>query len=150
MIGDACAQLGERALIVGGITDFEDAPHFDHVKIVSAVSFATILPACCAVVHHGGVGTTIAGMRAGVPSLILWTASDQPIWAAQVRRLGVGSSRRFSATTRTSLVADLSRILAPHRVERAREVAALMTTPADGVAATADLLEEAARLGRSG
>jgi UDP:flavonoid glycosyltransferase YjiC (YdhE family) len=150
MIGDACARLGERALIVGGITDFDDAPHFDHVKTVQAVSFAKILPTCRAVVHHGGVGTTVAGMRAGVPSLILWTASDQPIWAAQVRRLKVGSSRRFSAITTGSLVADLSRILAPERVQRAREIAALMTTPADSVAATADHLERAACLGRSG
>lgn len=149
MIGEACADLGERALIVGGITDFEDAPNFAHVKTVQAVSFERVLPACRAVVHHGGVGTTAAGLRAGVPTLIYWTASDQPIWAAQIRRLKVGFSRRFSRMTRKSLVADVRRILGRDYAVQAREVAAVMTTPADSAARTADILEnEAARRGR--
>jgi UDP:flavonoid glycosyltransferase YjiC (YdhE family) len=148
MIGEACEDLGARALICGGISNLDNAPRFDHVKLVPAVSFATAFPACRAVVHHGGVGTTAAGLRAGVPNLILWTASDQPIWAAQVRRLKVGFSRRFSTITRKSLVADLHRILAPQYATRARAVAAVMTTPAASAARTADILEKEAR--RSG
>ncbi|MGO9550473.1 glycosyltransferase, partial [Mycobacterium sp.] len=58
MIGAACAQLGERALVSGGGTDFSDAPHFEHVKVVGAVNHSAVLPACRAVVHHGGSGTT--------------------------------------------------------------------------------------------
>ena len=73
MISAACAQLGERALVCAGWTDFSDVPHFDHVKVVGAVNYAAIFPACRAVVHHGGAGTTAAGLRAGVPTLILST-----------------------------------------------------------------------------
>ena len=100
MIGAACAQLGERALVCAGWTDFSDVPHFDHVKVVGAVNYATIFPACRAVVHHGGAGTTAAGLRAGVPTLILWMADVQLMWGAAVKRLKVGTSRRFSTTTR--------------------------------------------------
>ena len=100
MISAACAQLGERALVCAGWSDFSDVPHFDHVKVVGAVNHAAIFPACRAVVHHGGAGTTAAGLRAGVPTLILWTLRDQPIWGAAVKRLKVGTARRFSATTR--------------------------------------------------
>src|SRR5271170_1913095 len=64
MIGAACAQLGERALVCSGGTDFGQVPHFDHVKVVGTVNFAAIFPACRAVVHHGGGGTTAAGLRA--------------------------------------------------------------------------------------
>ena len=73
MISAACAQLGERALVCSGWTDFSHVPHFDHVKVVGAVNYAATFPACRAVVHHGGAGTTAAGLRAGVPTLILST-----------------------------------------------------------------------------
>jgi UDP:flavonoid glycosyltransferase YjiC (YdhE family) len=148
MISAVCAQLGERALVCCGGSDLSDIPHFDHVKVVGALNYATTFPACRAVVHHGGAGTTAAGMRAGVPTLILWTWADQPLWGAQVERLKVGSARRFSTTTRESLVADLRTILAPQYATRAREVAARMTKPAASVAATADLLENFARIRR--
>jgi UDP:flavonoid glycosyltransferase YjiC (YdhE family) len=148
MISAACAQLGERALVCSGWSDFSRVPHFDHVKVVGAVNFAATFAACRALVHHGGSGTTAAGLRAGVPTLILWTLPDQLMWGAQVKRLKVGTARRFSTTTRESLVADLRRILAPQYVTRAREIAIRMTKPAASVAAAADLVENFARLRR--
>ena len=148
MIGGACAQLGERALVCAGWSDFSDVPHFEHVKVVAVAHFATIFPACRAVVHHGGSGTTAIGMRAGVPTLILSTDVAQTIWGARVKRLKVGTARRFSHTTRDSLVDDLRTILDPHYVARARELGARMTKPAASAAAAADLLEDFARLRR--
>jgi len=88
--------------------------------------------------------------RAGVPTLILWTLPDQPLWGAAVKRLKVGTARRFSATTQKSLVADLRTILAPQYLTRAREIATRMTKPAESVAAAADLVENFARLKRVG
>jgi UDP:flavonoid glycosyltransferase YjiC (YdhE family) len=148
MIGAACARLGERALVGAGWSDFSNVPHFDHVKVVGAVNFATIFPACRAVVHHGGAGTTAAGLRAGVPTLILWMADVQLMWGAAIKRLKVGTARRFSTATEKSLVADLRTILAPQYVARAREIATRMNKPAESVAAAADLLENFASLHR--
>ncbi|KAA8963868.1 glycosyltransferase [Mycobacterium sp.] len=150
MIAAACAQLGERALVGAGASDFSRAPHFDHVKVVGAVNYATVFPACRAVVHHGGAGTTAAGLRAGVPTLILWTLPDQPIWGAQLKRLKVGSARRFSTISEKSLVTELRTILTPQYRSRAREVAARMTEPAESVATAAELLENFALLKRAG
>jgi UDP:flavonoid glycosyltransferase YjiC (YdhE family) len=151
VISAACTQLGERALICSGPNDFSHVPHFDNVRVVGGVNHSAVFPACRAVVHHGGCGTTAAVMRAAVPTLILWhQVDDQPIWAAAVTQLKVGSGRAFSASTLDSLVADLRFVLAPECVTRAREVAAQMTTPAESAARTADLLEQAARLGRTG
>jgi UDP:flavonoid glycosyltransferase YjiC (YdhE family) len=146
MISAACAQLGERALVCSAGTDFSHVPHFEHVKVVGAMNYAAAFPACRAVVHHGGVGTTAAGLRAGVPTLILSTDLDQTLWGARVKRLKVGTARRFSTTTQKSLVADLRTILAPQYVTRAREIAIRMTKPAESVAAAADLVEDFARL----
>jgi UDP:flavonoid glycosyltransferase YjiC (YdhE family) len=147
MISDACAELGERALIYAGAHDLDDNWESDRIKIAGPMNHAAIFPACRVVVHHGGAGTTAAGMRAGIPTLILWVTADQPIWAAQVKRLGVGSARRFSGTTKKSLVAELRRILHPQYVARAREVASQMTEPTESVTTTADLLEKAASEG---
>jgi UDP:flavonoid glycosyltransferase YjiC (YdhE family) len=150
MISAVCAQLGERALVCAGWSDFSYSPHFDHVKVVGAVNHAATFPACRAVVHHGGSGTTAAGLRAGIPTLILSTWPEQARWGAQVKRLKVGTARRFSAITRESLVADLRTILAPQYLTRAREIATRMTKPAESVAAAADLLENFARSRRVG
>jgi UDP:flavonoid glycosyltransferase YjiC (YdhE family) len=149
MISAVCGQLGERALVCSGWSDFSDVPHFEHVKVVGAVNFAAIFPTCRAVVHHGGAGTTAIGLRAGVPTLILSTDVSQTLWGARVKRLKVGTARRFSIT-RESLVADLRTILAPQYVTRAREIATRMTKPAASVTNAADLLEDFARLRRVG
>jgi UDP:flavonoid glycosyltransferase YjiC (YdhE family) len=145
MISAACAQLGERALVCSGWTDFSHVPHFDHVKVVGLVNYAATFPACRAVVHHGGAGTTAASLRAGVPTLILAMVGDQSLWGAVVKRLKAGTTRRLSTTTQKSLVADLRRILAPRYITRAREIATRMTTPIESVAAAADLVENLAR-----
>ena len=145
MISEACAELGERALVCAGWTDYSDVPHYEHVKVVRAANHTAILPGCRAVVHHGGAGTTAAGLRAGVPTLILWMLGDQPLWGAAVKRLKVGTARRFSSTSQESLVADLRTVLTAQYVARARELATRMTKPAESATASADLLEGTAR-----
>jgi len=77
-----------------------------------------------------------------VPTLILSMDANQTIWGAQLKRLKVGTTRRFSATDRKSLVEDLSRILAPDYARRAREISARMTKPADSVVKAADVVEK--------
>ena len=150
MISSACAQLGERALVCAAGSVQQRLALRTRMKVVGVMNYAAALPACRAFVHHGGAGTTNAGLRAGLPTLILWTLPDQGLWGARVKRLKVGTGRRFSATTRESLVADLRTILAPECRTRARELAAQMTKPAESVAMAADLVEDFARLKRVG
>jgi UDP:flavonoid glycosyltransferase YjiC (YdhE family) len=144
MISAVSAELGERALICSGALEIGDIREAGHVKIVRAVNHARVFPRCRAIVHHGGAGTTAASVRSGVPTLVLWVGADQPVWAKAVQRLGIGTARRFSATTTTSLLDDLMTVLSAKCAETAREVAARMTPPATSVARAADLLEQAA------
>ncbi len=146
MISSACAALGVRALICAGWSDFDEVPLSDHVKVVQAVNYTSILPRCRAAVHHGGSGTTAASLRAGIPTLILSMDGNQMIWGAQVnRRLKVGTHRRFSNTTTKTLVRDLRRILAPEYSFRARALASKMTKPAESVTRAGDFAENFAR-----
>jgi UDP:flavonoid glycosyltransferase YjiC (YdhE family) len=141
--------LGERALIGASTTDASTVPQFDHVKVAGAMNYAQIFPACRAVVHHGGAGTTNAGLRAGRPTLITWILPDQAGWGSREEKLKVGTGRRFVGTTEKTLVADLRMILAPEYLAQAQQLAARMTKPADSVTGAADLMESLARASRA-
>jgi vancomycin aglycone glucosyltransferase len=150
VISAACTQIDVRALICLGPNYVDGLPNSDQVKVVPEVNHAAVFPACRAAVHHGGAGTTAAGLRAGVPNLVLWRGLDQPVWAASVTHLKVGLGRPFSESTLDSLSADLIAVLAPQCAIRAKAVAQQMTLPSESLARAADLLEEAARLDRQG
>ncbi|QLL09626.1 glycosyltransferase [Mycobacterium vicinigordonae] len=142
MISEVCAELGTRALICGGVTDYGDVRVPDNVKVVPEVNHAAVFPSCRAVVHHGGPGTLAAGMKAGVPTLVLWISAEQPLWAFQVMKLKVGKSRRFAGVTKKSLLKDLRAILEPKYLERTREIASRMTPSAVSVQKAVDLIEK--------
>lgn len=144
MITEVTGELGERALICSGVLDVHDAPGAEHALIVPSVHHASVFPRCRAIVHHGGAGTTAASVRSAVPTVVLWVGADQPVWARQIERLGVGAAQRFSKTTPAGLREALRTALSPRAQERAREVAARMTPPEQSVSAVADLLERAA------
>ncbi|QEN13258.1 glycosyltransferase [Mycolicibacterium sp. ELW1] len=146
MISGACTRLGERALIGAAGTDFSNVARPEHVKVVGTMNYATVFPACRAVVHHGGSSTTPIVMRAGVPQLILYWDMVHAIYGAAVKRLKVGTARRFSTATEESLVADLRKILAQDYFDRARELATKITPASGSAAAAADQLERLVRL----
>jgi UDP:flavonoid glycosyltransferase YjiC (YdhE family) len=43
-----------------------------------------------AVIHHGGAGTTAAGLRAGVSSVIVPSFGDQFFWGWRMQEMGTG------------------------------------------------------------
>jgi UDP:flavonoid glycosyltransferase YjiC (YdhE family) len=58
-----------------------------------------LAPRCCAVVHHGGAGTTHMALRAGKPALVLPFILEQRMWAKRVERAGAGRSLSFWKAT---------------------------------------------------
>ena len=148
MIASVCAELGERALICSGWTDYSDGPQFDHVKVVGAVSYEKIFPHCRAVVHHGGSGTTAAALRAGVPSLILWMAGDQPFWGAQLKRLKVGHRPEIHLHHARDAAVRSAQDLYPGICCAGSQLGARMIPRAESVSRAADLLEDFARVKR--
>ncbi len=57
---------------------------------IEAAPHNWLFPRCKAVIHHGGAGTTGAGLRAGVPNIVVPHTADQPFWGKRVFRLGAG------------------------------------------------------------
>ncbi len=86
----ALARTGQRGVIVAGGGDRKETPMPEHVYRVGSVPHSWLFPQMAAVVHHGGAGTTAAGLRAGVPSVVTPFFGDQPFWGQRVHALGVG------------------------------------------------------------
>jgi len=55
------------------------------------VPHSWLFPQVAAVVHHGGAGTTAAGLRAGKPTVICPFFGDQPFWGKRIYELKVGA-----------------------------------------------------------
>jgi UDP:flavonoid glycosyltransferase YjiC (YdhE family) len=86
----ALERCGQRGLLLtgwGGLGGISLPPQ---VLAVDALPHDWLFPRVAAVVHHGGLGTTGAAFRAGVPQVALPFFGDQPFWAARVPALGVG------------------------------------------------------------
>jgi UDP:flavonoid glycosyltransferase YjiC (YdhE family) len=86
----ALTHAGRRAVVLtgwGGLPASELPPE---IFSVDWVPFDWLFPRVTAVVHHGGAGTTAAGLRAGAPTLIVPFFLDQFFWGRRVFELGVG------------------------------------------------------------
>ncbi len=86
----ALALSGQRGVILTGWGGFARLPAPPNILFVENAPHDWLFPRMAAVMHHGGAGTTAAGLRAGVPSLITPFAGDQAGWAERVAQLGVG------------------------------------------------------------
>jgi sterol 3beta-glucosyltransferase len=87
---DAIQQAGVRAIVQGwdeGLVQLALPPT---IYAAGSLPHNWLLPRTAGVVHHGGFGTTAAGLRAGIPHLAIPHIADQFFWGQRVHELGVG------------------------------------------------------------
>jgi len=82
---------GQRALLSAGWRSLNGMELPDTVMQIENVPHEWLFPQMLAVSHHGGAGTTAAGVRAGVPSIIIPFGGDQPYWGDRIYQLGIGT-----------------------------------------------------------
>lgn len=135
--------LQRRAVLLIG--DERNKPEVALPKEIIAVNYApfeALLPRACAVVHHGGVGTTSQGLRAGVPTLIVPFAFDQPDNAAHAARLGGSRTLPRPKYQAARVASELDILLTkPEHAQRARENGDFLRRE-NGAAVACDLIEE--------
>src|SRR5262249_33549176 len=74
---DAIAALGRRALfLVGRDANLRVRGRAER-KVVRFAPLSRVLPRSCAIIHHGGFGTTATALRCGRPALVVPRAFDQ-------------------------------------------------------------------------
>jgi len=92
IVVDALKVSGQRGVLAmgwSGMSKMDNLP--DDIFMRESAPHSWLFPRMVAVVHHGGAGTTAAGLRAGVPSVIVPFSNDQFAWGRRVWELGVGA-----------------------------------------------------------
>lgn len=131
MIFEAVKMTGQRALISkgwGGLGADQlgipegcfmlgNCPHDWLFKKVSCV------------VHHGGAGTTAAGIAAGRPTVVVPFFGDQPFWGAMCARAGAGPMPiAYKNLTAEKLADQINEALKPDSLSRAKELSERIAT----------------------
>lgn len=111
MVLDAVEQSGVRAVLSTGWGGVK-IPEREDIFVADFVPHDWLFRHVSAVVHHGGAGTTAAGIQAGLPSLIIPFGGDQPFWAGRVQELGIGPKAiprdKLSVSRLTKAFVDLT------------------------------------------
>jgi sterol 3beta-glucosyltransferase len=79
----------QRGVLLSGWAGIGNSEKLGNVFVIDSVPHDWLFPRMAAVVHHGGASTTAAGLRAGVPSVIVPFFADQPVWGQKLADLGV-------------------------------------------------------------
>jgi sterol 3beta-glucosyltransferase len=90
LVLDALRRAGRRGILLSGWAGLGEQDVGDDICVVRDIPHDWLFPQVSAVVHHGGAGTTGAGLRAGKPSVLLPFFADQPFWGRRVHQLGAG------------------------------------------------------------
>jgi len=83
------AVAGRRALFYPGWSGVQGLRLPANFCVINDTPHDWLFPRTSLVIHHGGSGTTHSASRAGVPSIVLPFAGDQPFWAERLRILGI-------------------------------------------------------------
>lgn len=90
LIIEAVLRSKQRAILQSGWGGLKSNELPDTIQIIDSIPHTWLFPKMAAVVHHGGVGTTASGLRAGIPNIIVPFFADQPFWGHRIAELGVG------------------------------------------------------------
>jgi sterol 3beta-glucosyltransferase len=142
----AVRRTGRRAIFLTGWGGWQPETLQEDALFLESAPHGWLFPRCRAVIHHGGAGTTAAGLRAGVPSIVIPHATDQPFWGSRVAAIGAGPKpvpvKKLNAD---NLDAALELAETEQLRRRAAEIGVLIRAE-DGVKKTVTLIEGHARM----
>ena len=125
LILDAVARCGQRALISKGWGDLgsRTATNSSRVHFLGNVPHDWLFQRVSCVVHHGGAGTTAAGIAAGRPTVVIPFFGDQQFWGERIALAGAGPRPIPKAKlTAEALANAIQEALKPATLERAEEL----------------------------
>jgi vancomycin aglycone glucosyltransferase len=134
----AARMLGYRAIILRGWAPITAPDESPDCLMISETNLQAVFQRTAAVVHHGGAGTTIHAMQAGIPQVVVPHNFDQPYHAGRVEALGIGVAQSASTLTPEAVAGSLANALAPQMKSRA--LAAAGTVRTDGAAVATDVI----------
>jgi hypothetical protein len=144
-VAEAARLTGLRILIGAGWSDLSGlaASLPDNVSLTGAINHDWLFPQCRAVIHHGGAGTTAAGLIAGRPTWIFTVFGDQPFRGHRVAQLGAGGYYRFTDLDLSHLTSALRALVRADVQQRASALGERLRAE-DGLADAVRIIEKIA------
>jgi sterol 3beta-glucosyltransferase len=138
LAGDLAEALDLRVVLGAGWSDV-DAANCDlpeNVAIAGDCDYAWLFERCCAVVHHGGAGTSHTAAASGLPQVVCPFFADQPFWAQALAKAGVATVLPFQRLEADALADAVAQSLG-HCAEAAADLGARMAAEPGAAAAAA-------------
>lgn len=132
---EAVEQCGIRAIVSEGWSNLATATQPNDVLFLGDCPHDWLFPQVSAVVHHGGAGTTAAGLSYGKPTSVVPFFGDQPFWGDMIAAAGAGPTPiPYKKLSATNLADAIKTCLSPEAATAAKRIAERMSTE-DGVKA---------------
>ena len=136
----ALQQAGKRGILLTGWGGLSQTDLPDDVLKIDAAPHAWLFPRMAAVVHHGGAGTTAAGLRAGRPAVVVPFFGDQPFWADRILVLGAGAALPRKQLSADKLAAAIARVTSDDTIVRRAAGLGERIRAEDGVGVASDII----------
>ena len=142
---EALQRSGQRGILATGWGGLRPSDLPESIFKLESAPHDWLFPRVTAVVHHGGSGTTAAGLRAGKPGLICPFTADQPFWGARVHRLGAGPQPiRQKQLTAARLADAISAMVESESMRRKAEAIGQALRAEDSIANARRFIEQTA------
>lgn len=91
---EAAASISQWVILSKGWANLggEELDLPDNVLVIGSIPHDWLFQHVSCVIHHGGAGTTAAGLSHGCPTVIIPFFGDQHFWGNVVARAGAGSA----------------------------------------------------------
>jgi UDP:flavonoid glycosyltransferase YjiC (YdhE family) len=144
LIFAAVQKCGVRALVSQGWGGLRGGEPNDNIFMLGDCPHDWLFEKVSCVVHHGGAGTTAAGIKAGKPTVVIPFFGDQPFWGDMIARAGAGPQPiPYKQLTEDKLVSAIKEALQPLTASRAAELGSKIKQengPSNGVTSFHDIL----------
>ncbi|GMH36151.1 hypothetical protein BSKO_04019 [Bryopsis sp. KO-2023] len=118
------SEIGVRALVSKGWGGLGEGIDHPNVHLLDNCPHDWLFPRCSGVVHHGGAGTTSAGLLAECPTFVVPFFGDQPFWGEACHKAGVGPQPvAIDDLTSSVLTKALKDMRSPEIIEQVKVVA---------------------------
>lgn len=141
----AMEKIGARAVLLSPFPDNIPPKLPPSIGYFGYVPLQQLLPQSGAIMHHGGIGTVAAALRAGIPQLIVPQTFDNAPNGARVSKMGVGSVLRRWQLRPQRVAREIENLLTSQRIKERCSYYAQKLRDVDGIESACRIIEDDSR-----
>jgi len=129
--------------LLGGEADSAALIEFskNNILFMKSAEHESLFPKCAVIVHHGGAGTTVAGVRSGKPNIVTPIFYDQFDLAEHVAKSGQGiATKALPKLKAEDLAAEIKRALTDATMIKKAEEVGTKLRAHDGIKVCSDII----------